>query len=58
MRETGNEEMAESEGEVNRSDIMQLIKRREDIDEQIQALGGILTSVLERNILCRDYNVD
>jgi len=29
---------------IHREDILRLMKRREDIDEQIQALGGILTS--------------
>jgi len=29
---------------ISREDILRLMKRREDIDEQIQALGGILTS--------------
>jgi hypothetical protein len=35
-----------AEEHVNRSDILQLIRRRADIDDQITALGGILTSVI------------
>lgn len=47
MREKKSEVfgMAEAEPGVSRPEILQLIKRREDIDEQITALGGILTSV-------------
>jgi hypothetical protein len=33
------------EEEVTREMIMQLMKQREEVDQQIQALGGILSSV-------------
>jgi len=46
-RNNSREEMAHSTdtaAEVTREGILHLIKRRQDIDEQIQALGGILQS--------------